>query len=70
MEICDTHFFAQKKSGNPFQKIVYFRLHWIKEKEISVILRLNDYRVKGDGPRELKLEFRTVAWFFAGISGK
>lgn len=42
----------------------------LKKKEISVILRLNDYRVKGDGPRELKLEIRTVAWFFAGISEK
>lgn len=66
-----THISLPKRSQvTYFKRLSYFRLHWIKEKEISVILRLNDYRVEGDGPRELNLEFRTVAWFFVGTSEK
>lgn len=53
-----------------FERLSYFRLHWIKKKEILILLRLNHYRVERDGPRKLTLEFRTVVWFIEGTSEK
>ena len=53
-----------------FERLSYFRLHWIKKKDILIVLRLNHYRVERDGPREITLEFRTVVWFIEGTSEK